>query len=64
MEKIPKYLIFSIKIAVFGCLADVVETFEFSVALLYFEVLIAFFVCLVLFLLGLGICFFWWHKYN
>ena len=64
VEEIPEYLILSIEIVVFGCLADVVETFEFSVALLYFEVLIAFFVRLVLFLLGLGICLFRWHKYN
>ena len=64
VEEVPEYLILSIEIVVFGCLADVVETFEFSVALLYFEVLIAFFVRLVLFLLGLGICLFRWHKYN
>lgn len=64
VKQIPKNLIFSIEIIIFGCLTDVIETFNFSVTLLYFKILVTFFVCLILFLLSLGICLFWWHKYN
>lgn len=50
--EIPEDLIFPIKIRIFGCLAEVIQTFELTVGLLKFYILLALSVVLVLFLLG------------
>ena len=64
MEEIPEDLVLAIEIGIFGGLADVIKVFNLAVGLLYLEVLLSFLVSLVLFLLGLGIYLFRWHKYN